>query len=145
MHLIKEIFIKRGLIWPSIYVVYIIISGQLLLYFRLTGRMFNMLPNIMAVVLMPLIFGILLRLPSLIERWSSTNQFNWSKFIYQGIPALIMILMSFPISGFFLPHYNNFIPIAVQRLFWYETRVIYIAAVWLGVVVIDAIKGSQKT
>ena len=144
MKLVKENIIKKGLIWPVIYIIFIITSGQLLLHFRImTGRTFNPYPQYLTILLMPLIFGVLLRLPGLIERWNSNHKFNWSKFIYQGIPALILVFLSHPLFSLL---FGRIFPFAVVRqLFIYDTKIIFLAAVWLGVVVTDAIKGSLKT
>ena len=143
MNLFKEHFIKRGLIWSTIYVLYIIISGQLLLHFRFAAsRTFNPLPHVSVITLMPLLFGILLKLPELIERWDSSNNFNWSKFINQGIPAIILVILSSPL--FYMTLFRNIVPSAVSRYLIYDTRIIFLAAVWLGVVITDSIKGSPK-
>ena len=144
MKLVKVHFIEKGLLWPAIYFLYITIFGQLLIHLRIIlGRTYRPYSLFWASLLMPLIFGFLLRLPGLIERWNSNHKFNWSKFIYQGIPALILVFLSHPLFSLL---FGRIFPFAVVRqLFIYDTKIIFLAAVWLGVVVTDAIKGSLKT
>ncbi|UNC92129.1 hypothetical protein [Candidatus Contubernalis alkaliaceticus] len=124
--------------------LYITIFGQLLIHLRIMlGRTYRPYPLLWASLLMPLIFGILLRLPSLIERWNSNHKFNWSKSIYQGIPALILVFLSHPFSVML---FGNIIPIySVQRQLFMVTEIKILAAIWLGVVVTDSIKCSQES
>ncbi|ABR47977.1 hypothetical protein Amet_1807 [Alkaliphilus metalliredigens QYMF] len=136
----KKYFIKSGLIWSILNVVYLVLSVVLLQYIRLlVGRIYDPRPMYLAATVIPFLFGTLLRLPALIERWESNKKFNWIKFLNQGLIALILTFLTSP--AFYAFNYR--IPTMLSLAEAHEI-VLYLTAVWLGMSITDCIKGIEK-
>ncbi|MCC5909725.1 MAG: hypothetical protein JJT76_04740 [Clostridiaceae bacterium] len=138
--MLKKYFMKNALIWSIINFIYLIFSANFLQYIRLiAGRTYNPIPLYIVATLVPFLFGVLLRLPILIERWEAEKQFNWIKFLNQGLLALILTLSASPIFYIInLPLFRLYSLVGGQEI------ILYLSAAWLGVCLTDCIKATKK-
>jgi len=97
-----------------------------------------------SLLLLCVLFGFLLGLPALIERWSSNRRFYWAKFLIQGLPALILAMPIFLVMDLFsitsldakyIPPWSTIQGIS------YNGYVFFLSAVWFGKTLVDSTKG----
>lgn len=87
----------------------------------------------------PFIFGILIRVPSLIRRWSGDRHFNWLRFCVLVAPVLLLIIQ----------FYAAFI-FGIGTRLWLPVfatggTVLPLLGIWTGVNLMDCIKGKPRT
>lgn len=98
---------------------------------------------LLAMMLISLLFGMILGLPWLINRWNEYNGFNWLKFLIQGLPALILGFPLFILLSLLnIKNFNhNLIPWYNLQAFSYNDYLIIFSNIWFGKTLIDCIKG----
>jgi hypothetical protein len=118
----------------------IVYSGTKYQFFLKQDYMKNL--NAMSFVLFssifPIVIGILLRLPKLINEIKGKRQwtFDWAKFIGIGLPSLCILSMYVLI--FYLP--ESIMPFISQEIFLGNPTVQTIAGVVFGFVLLDSVK-----
>lgn len=105
---------------------------------------FNQLPPVFFAMLIPALLGIITGIPSLIDRWSDKQSFNWSRLIFQGLPAFLIttsydVLLSYTGLNIDLK-YMPWIPL--QSL-GPDGFVFYIASFWFGRTLVSCLKGQK--
>ncbi|ARK23500.1 hypothetical protein SporoP37_01505 [Sporosarcina sp. P37] len=87
----------------------------------------------------PILIGILLRLPKLIQEIKVSKQwtFNWAKFIGAGLPSLcILALPVFVLSPFGV----NFLPLLPELMYAGNSTIQTIAGLVFGFIFLDSVK-----
>ncbi|WP_301107212.1 hypothetical protein [Sporosarcina sp.] len=86
----------------------------------------------------PIVIGILLRLPNLINEMKENGQwtFDWAKFIGIGLPSLCVLSMY--VLLFYVP--ESILPFISQEIFLGNSTVQIIAGVVFGFVLLDSVK-----
>lgn len=84
----------------------------------------------------PLVFGVLIRIPGLIRRWSSQRQFHWLRFWVLVAPVLLLFA-------------QLFIAVILKNRVWLPTfslsNVVFpLLGVWVGVNLTDCIKEKER-
>lgn len=96
----------------------------------------------------PIFFGFLISLPIKLHNSEGKLSFDWAKFIFQGIPALILALpFTYFIFGYmYLRGINSFDLGIFNRFFHFQGREFFLnamASVWFGKVVAECF-GVEK-
>lgn len=134
--------ILRNLIWVVLLVFFLEFSSRYLqTAMRRGASEFDYSGVLVATTLLPILFGILLRMPALVSRWDRGMRFDTAKFFIQGLPALFFAgFMLF----YFLPATAGFrVPTFFSSLTSNSRYGIYLGGVWFGTVITDSIKGKK--
>ena len=92
--------------------------------------------RVTSIIAYPLIFGIVIRIPSLIRRWSSERQFHWVRFWVLVAPILLLFAQ---IYSAFLFEIDIWLP-----RFAVSDTVFPLLGVWVGINMTDCIKGKER-
>lgn len=101
------------------------------------SRTYNVVPSLLAGIFIPLLFGMFIRIPALVNRWTENRQFDLARFGVQFVPGFVLLAaprlsMLLPFE-FGIPWYG---PVTAQSVF---TNFL---GIWAGTVLIDCIKGG---
>lgn len=88
------------------------------------------------VIVYPIIFGVLIRVPSLIRRWPSGKQFHWLRFCVLVAPVLLLFAQ---VYSAFLFGISVWLP-----LFATSSVALPLLGIWAGVNLTDCIKGKER-
>ncbi|MDW7651778.1 MAG: hypothetical protein SCK29_05760 [Bacillota bacterium] len=136
--------ILHNLLWAVALTLHIALSAQYLAFLRLrASQEFNITGYIVASAIFPISFGILLRLPALVERWKNGAGFNLVQFIVQGLPAFFFAGL-FGFAYYILPVLKLGLPLPIG-LTSQSQSVIALGGVWFGMVLADSVKGLRRT
>ena len=88
------------------------------------------------VIAYPILFGALIRVPSLIRRWSGERRFHWLRFGVLVAPVLLLIIQFYTA---FLFETRLWLPV-----FATGGTVLSFLGIWTGVNLMDCIKGKPR-
>jgi hypothetical protein len=111
-------------------------ATQFSMFLRMHGRSsFNLMPyNIVVTHLLPLLFGMLVRLPALVTRWKDRKEFDLIRFGFQFVPGFSLAV---------LPLISMVSPISVPLgVIVSQTLFVSFMGFWAGTVLVDCIKGA---
>ncbi len=138
--------IGKELFWTVLLILFLWLSVQVVLpLYEIMRQEYSGLGYNLAMYLVPILFGMLLGLPSLLNRWNTHRGVNWTKLLIQGVPALVLATPMWLIMGICMTFLDQ--SVSLPGMPWqYMTDmapryyVITLAGVWFGKVLIDSIK-----
>lgn len=133
----------RELLWTAILVAFLWISYRIFIPVRVAYQQepFGNMGYWITIIIIPILFGALLALPSLIQRWKTGRGFNLVRVIVQGIPALVFAV---PALFFMVLFDMERISLAPwERMKAFAPFITYLAGVWFGKVMVDSIKAFE--
>jgi len=101
-----------------------------------TARTYDTYIRITSIIAYPFVFGVLIRVPSLIRRWSSDNGFHWLRFWVLVAPVLLLFAQ---IYSAFLFEINLWLP-----PFAFSETAFPLLGAWVGINLMDCIKGKPR-
>ncbi|MCL6479002.1 MAG: hypothetical protein K6T65_11400 [Peptococcaceae bacterium] len=146
MRLNKKLIFKE-LLLTVVFILFLWGSVRALMpLYKVFKQEYFYLPFAIGTLITPVLFGMLLGIPSLIERWESNNGFNWLKLIVQGLPALVLTIPPILIVRIFNISFNfNYFPwMNMQSLPPGSALILHLSGIWFGKVLIDCIKGDKR-
>lgn len=146
MQVNRQIILEE-LLFSTIFLLFLWGSVKSLIpLYKIHRQEYFYLPYAIATLITPVIFGMLLGLPSLFDRWKNNNSFNWTILIIQGLPALVLTIPPILISIIFKISFSfNYFPwMNMQSLPPGSTLVLHLSGVWLGKIFIDCIKAVPE-
>lgn len=138
----------KELFWATTLVLFLWVASILLRRLQLMTAVEHDLRNLFlaSVLMVHVLFGMLLSLPWLIERWDTHTGFNWPKLVIQGLPALVLGIPVILITGILnISELNtSYLPWEPMKNYAPGQFVIYLACVWFGKVLVDSAKGFKR-
>lgn len=140
--------IGREIFWAAALILFLWMAFMLLRWLQMTVAVeYGLVGVFLAAMLMVhVLFGVLLGLPWLFERWDTHTGFNWSKLLVQGLPALVLAVPMLLIMRIF-----DLSEAQVSYLPWEAMKnhapgqfVVHLASVWFGKVLVDSAKGFKR-
>ncbi|MBP3951872.1 hypothetical protein [Bacillus suaedae] len=126
-------------IWTVIigFVMYIGIRFQLNLEEK-AETTYTLIPTTLFQVLFPIILGLLLRLPLLLDEINKKKRWtvNWAKIIVIGIPSLYIALT--PLLYF--TSFGNYLPLTLEMVMLESNTVTTVAGLIFGYLLLDSLK-----
>jgi len=131
--------VVKELAWSYIFVLFLLLTILHSTTLRhILNKAYLAFPSLTAMLIIPILFGMLLGLPSLLERRNHGGHFDWLKLLIQGLPAL----------GLSVPFVLNMVGVLNRTCFDYFPRtyldiyaptafIVYLAGVWFGKVFVD--------
>ncbi|MEW6540827.1 MAG: hypothetical protein AB1402_04330 [Bacillota bacterium] len=140
--------IGREIFWAAALILFFWVASMLLRRLQLMVAVEYGLAGVLlaAVPLLHVMFGVLLGLPWLFERWDTHTGFNWSKLLVQGLPALVLAIPTLLIMRIFdiSEAQVSYLPWEVMKNHGPGQFVVYLASVWFGKVLVDSAKGFKR-
>jgi hypothetical protein len=123
-------------LWLVLSVLYIFGSAKALTFTRqFVATTENMSSYFLMLLGITFLFGVFVRIPSLVSRWHSNNSFDYTKLLILGMPALFLFMQ--PLFFPFFPFFEWWGNIANQSV------ILYFVGIWAGMIFVDSIKGLE--
>ncbi|EEG77260.1 hypothetical protein [Dethiobacter alkaliphilus] len=104
---------------------------------HITARTFASWPIFFVRPVVPVLFGAAIRVPALVGRWQQNRRFDWVRFVFQGIPGLLLI-------GYPTLSYIMSIRLVISPGLLFSNAWSYLFGVWVGTVIVDSIKAREN-